>query len=43
MNWLINIWNRLQGRGKIANPLARLVERPDAPDVYIPEMTAPPK
>jgi hypothetical protein len=26
MNWLINIWNRIQGKGQIANPLARLVE-----------------
>jgi hypothetical protein len=43
MSWLINIWYHLTGRGKFATPLSRLVERDDAPDIYIPRMTPPSK
>jgi hypothetical protein len=35
MSWILNLWNRLKGRGQFANPLARLVERDDVPEVYI--------
>jgi hypothetical protein len=27
MSWILNLWNRLKGRGQFANPLARLVEK----------------
>jgi hypothetical protein len=36
LNWWRELLNRIKGRGEIANPLSRLVERDDADDVYIP-------
>ena len=41
IKWFHDFLVRIQGRGQIANPLSRLVERPDAPDFYVYNMMPP--